>query len=219
MAARLSLRALPLTDCLLLALAALLLLPALTMIFEQGLRLFPGYSEYARGAEAAFRHGLAGQGIVMLFCFFAVLPAVCEEFFFRGLFASGLREAGLSRPLCMLLGAIFFAIMHLDPWRLLPMFAVGMILIWLAERSGSILAPIIYHCAHNALALGLSLLRIASKNYGEGSAGGQQEFLQGETPALFLVLFIIIPAALGVCALWRFARGCSRRACGNSSEE
>jgi membrane protease YdiL (CAAX protease family) len=209
MAARLLLRALPFWDCLLIALAALLLLPAMIMVFEQGLRLFPGYLEYARGAEAVFRRGLAGQGVLALFYFFAVLPVLCEEFFFRGLFASCLREAGLSRPLCMLLGAVFFAIMHLDPWRLLPMFVVGMILIWLAERSGSILAPIIYHCAHNALVLGLSLWRITLENYGNGSAESQ-EFLQGETPAFSSVLFIIILAVLGICALWRFAMRASK---------
>jgi len=199
MAARLSLRPLPPVDCLLIALAALLFMPALAMLFEQGLRLFPEYLEHAREADAAFRRGIAGQGAVLLLCFLAVLPAVCEEFFFRGLCASGLREAGFSRPWRMCFSALFFAIMHLDPWRIPPMFAIGMILIWLAERSGSILAPIMYHCANNALVLGLSFARSAAE------AADPQALSQGDAPTLPSVLFVIILAAPGVCALWRFA--------------
>ncbi|MDR2734880.1 MAG: CPBP family intramembrane metalloprotease [Spirochaetota bacterium] len=201
MFARLSLRRLPVSDCLLIALAALLLLPALTMLFEQGMRLIPGYPDYARNAEAVFRRGLAEQGVCTLFCSLAALSAICEEFFFRGLFASGLRETGLSRPVRIFSGALFFAIMHLDPWRLLPMCTLGMIMMWLVERSGSIWAPVIYHCTNNASVLGLSLLR-STQAASADSAEVQDFFLTG-SPAPVSVLFALIPAVFGLYALRR----------------
>ena len=206
---RLSLRPLPVKQCALIVLAVLLLMPALSMFFEQCLRLFPGYLEYTRGAQAAFERAYGEYGFLPLFCLLVLLPAVCEEFFFRGYLVSALREAGIAFFPLIVIGGLVFAIFHFDIWRLFPVFVIGMIMVWLAERSGSILAPIVYHGANNAMVFIIALLSMYA-NEGMPAEAGR---LAAEDAGLSLlqVFVAFFMAVVGVLALMRFARNAAQR--------
>jgi sodium transport system permease protein len=91
---------------------------------------------------------------------FALVPAVCEEFAFRGFILSGLERDHRTRS-AILLSALMFGFLHV----LLSLFQqlfnaalLGLVLGLLAVRSRSILPGIVFHLLNNALAVSLSLV-------------------------------------------------------------
>jgi sodium transport system permease protein len=86
---------------------------------------------------------------------FAVIPAICEEFAFRGYILSGLQHRHSTRS-AILLSALLFGILHV----LLSLFQqlfnatlLGIVLGLIAVRSRSILPGIVFHLVHNGLAV------------------------------------------------------------------
>ncbi len=86
---------------------------------------------------------------------FAFIPAICEEFAFRGFILAGL-ENGQSTRTAIIGSAILFGFLHV----LLSLFQqlfnatfLGLILGLLALRSGSILPGILFHFLHNGMAV------------------------------------------------------------------
>ena len=94
-----------------------------------------------------------GLGIGILV--FALIPAVSEEFAFRGFILSGLERQHRTRS-AILLSALMFGFLHV----LLSLFQqlfnatlLGIILGFLAVRSRSILPGILFHFLNNAIAV------------------------------------------------------------------
>lgn len=87
-----------------------------------------------------------------------IAAPVAEEIFFRGIiFNAWLREGG--RRYAYIGSAALFAVIHLSLVSLLPIFALGLALAWVYERSGhNLLAPIAMHATVNGISVGLSLL-------------------------------------------------------------
>lgn len=84
-----------------------------------------------------------------LMAFAAVIAApLCEETVFRGyLYPAAKRFAGPgAAALC---SALLFAAAHSNLAALLPLFVLGLILVWLYERTGSLWAPIAVHFCFN----------------------------------------------------------------------
>jgi membrane protease YdiL (CAAX protease family) len=86
-----------------------------------------------------------------------VVAPVVEELFFRGFVFSGLRERyGWSKA--GLISAGLFALIHLQPLAVIPIFILGMIFAYLYHRSGSIWPAVIMHVLTNGLGLGAAYL-------------------------------------------------------------
>ena len=81
----------------------------------------------------------------------AIAPGVCEELLFRGLMPRFFEKYGMK--VNIVLTALLFAAFHLDPFRFLPVFFLGMLLGYLTLRSGSIFNSMISHAINNSLAL------------------------------------------------------------------
>jgi sodium transport system permease protein len=86
---------------------------------------------------------------------FALLPAICEEFAFRGFILSGLEHQRRTRS-AILLSALMFGFLHV----LLSLFQqlfnaalLGIVLGLLAVRSRSVVPGILFHFLNNALAV------------------------------------------------------------------
>ena len=83
------------------------------------------------------------------------IPAL-EETIFRGLLYRGLRRSWTMWPAALGSGVVF-AIGHGSWTGALPYLILGVVLAWLYERTGSLLAPAVAHGASNAFNLALLL--------------------------------------------------------------
>jgi len=94
---------------------------------------------------------LASPGWV--FVIGVVLAPLVEELFFRGFLFAGFRQQyGWKKA--ALLSAMFFALIHMQPTAILPIFLLGLIFAYLYHVSASIWPAILMHMLSNGLALG-----------------------------------------------------------------
>ncbi len=87
-----------------------------------------------------------------------VVPGVCEECFFRGYLLNGLKQH-FNATWTIVVSAIAFGLFHVvlaggaAPERMLPSTVMGLLLGWMAYRSGSIVPSIVLHATHNSTLL------------------------------------------------------------------
>jgi membrane protease YdiL (CAAX protease family) len=89
-----------------------------------------------------------------------VIPAVCEEFLFRGWTLSafaGSRKTSGRVAIAVFAQAFLFAIAHVLPERMPQTFILGVLLGWITIATGSILPAIIGHMVHNSMPLAMLL--------------------------------------------------------------
>ena len=82
----------------------------------------------------------------------AVLPAIFEELIFRGMLLNGLRE-GMGDVSALFMSAFLFAIMHGSLQQLIYPFILGVVLGWIAMRTGSTFCSMLVHFLNNAIAV------------------------------------------------------------------
>lgn len=120
----------------------------------------------------------------------AVTPALCEEFFFRGLALSGLRKLGLWPAL--LTTALIFGLAHASIYRLLPTMFLGLVLTWLVWRTGSIWTGVVAHALNNGIAASLVYSpELAALVGAEESAYLDWKLTLGGTVVLILGLLVL----------------------------
>ena len=81
----------------------------------------------------------------------ALVPAVCEEFFFRGTLQQIFRRWFGNMHVAVIVTAILFSLAHGDLYGLVPRFVLGVILGYLFFLSGSMLVNVCAHFCNNAL--------------------------------------------------------------------
>ena len=90
----------------------------------------------------------------------ALLPAVCEELVFRGfLFAGLMRNGGHVRAI--LVTAVLFGLSHGVLQQSITASIMGLVLGWLAYRTGGVACTIVFHVVHNSISM---LLAASSHN-------------------------------------------------------
>lgn len=96
---------------------------------------------------------------VLLFStlFAAVFGPVAEEIFFRGFVYSALKKK-IGVFWSIFSTAAVFAVLHAHLVGLVPIFVLGVLLAYLFEKTGSLVAPIAVHIAHNLAMLVLVFL-------------------------------------------------------------
>jgi membrane protease YdiL (CAAX protease family) len=82
----------------------------------------------------------------------AVIPAICEETFFRGYVQKSF-EFRIKPIWAAALTALFFALYHFNPYGLLALFALGFFFGYSAYKSNSIFIPLILHFLNNLIAI------------------------------------------------------------------
>lgn len=92
-------------------------------------------------------------GLLLNLFIVALLPAVCEEFFFRGAFMRFLMICIKNKHISVMLTALVFSVMHGEFYGLLPRFVLGLFLGYIAWFSGSIWPAVAAHFLNNGLAL------------------------------------------------------------------
>ena len=86
------------------------------------------------------------------FLIFAVTPAICEEFLFRGLILNGLLGK-ISQNRAIIVSGALFGLFHLDPYKLVGTRVLGFVMAYLTIRPTRLSASIVYHLINTSLIL------------------------------------------------------------------
>lgn len=99
------------------------------------------------------------------FLVMAILPAVGEELLFRGVIQPVMKKAFGGVNVAVWITAFLFALLHQQFYAFLSIMALGVVLGYLKEWSGSIWVPIILHLLNNgAIILGVYFLEMPYDN-------------------------------------------------------
>jgi membrane protease YdiL (CAAX protease family) len=83
----------------------------------------------------------------------AVVPAIGEEFFFRGVLQRIFTEWFRNRHVGIIVSAIIFSFMHFQFLGFIPRILLGMLFGYMLVWSGSIWVPVLAHFVNNAIAV------------------------------------------------------------------
>jgi len=85
------------------------------------------------------------------------MPAFCEEMMFRGVILSGFKD-NYSAKKAIIVSALLFGIVHLNPWQFVTAFIFGIIAGWVCLKTKSLLLCIYMHLFNNMTSVILSRL-------------------------------------------------------------
>lgn len=105
----------------------------------------------AVGEGAVTSSGVQGQDLIFAVIALAVLPALTEEFLFRGVILTEYQS--VSVPFAVVISSLLFAMMHLNLARLPAYFFCGILLAIVAYGTRSVFASMIVHLLNNVAAL------------------------------------------------------------------
>lgn len=88
----------------------------------------------------------------VVFFFMAAVPAICEEFFFRGYALGGLRKT-LGGPAAVLIVGVAFGVYHGSVHRLFVTAMLGFLFGLLVLRGGSLWPAMLAHLMHNGISI------------------------------------------------------------------
>ncbi len=89
---------------------------------------------------------------LLVLCVIAIVPAFCEELFFRGYIQNNY-TAALSPFRGIMLTGLVFGLFHMSLFNLPPLVIMGWFLGYVYYRTGSLWVPVAVHFANNALSL------------------------------------------------------------------
>ena len=135
-----------------LASAVLLALSAMVVVLKLGESVLPMPEEMAEQAAGLFEAGEGWLDLLWLVFLIGIVPAVCEEMLFRGAILSGLRPR-LGPWFSIVAVGLLFGLFHLSIYRIVPTALLGMVLTYVAVRSGSIFPGMLLHALNNSLAV------------------------------------------------------------------
>ena len=147
------------------------------LFFAAGLAvcMHPTYSAFAAAVSQEYKLGDQTTSMLLQFdtiisstpiwgvlLVLALIPAVCEEMVFRGFLFAGLeRNSGHLRAI--LLTSLFFGLSHGVLQQTITASVIGVLLGWIAYRTGGIACTLVFHCVHNSI----SMLLAAHSSRGE----------------------------------------------------
>lgn len=90
----------------------------------------------------------------------AVFAPFFEEWLCRGMVLRGMLQK-YSPVKSIVISAVFFAIIHLNPWQAIPAFILGCLFGLVYYKTGSLKLTMLMHCANNAFSVLLSRMPMA----------------------------------------------------------
>jgi sodium transport system permease protein len=154
-------------------------------------------SEQAAAAMKPFAEQLSAAPWLTVVFLMAVVPAICEELAFRGFIFGGLiRERGRLRA--VVVTALMFGISHGVLQQSIAATIMGLMLGWIALRTGSVLPGILVHFTNNTLSV--SMERIAASQW-----NGAELFLTtSEAGPAYQPMWIVTSIAIAITCLLYF---------------
>jgi sodium transport system permease protein len=139
--------------------------PMYVMLAESISYMYP-VSEQAASAMKPFAEQISSAPWMTVIFLMAFVPSICEELAFRGFIFGGLvRERGRLRA--VVITALLFGISHGVLQQSIAATIMGLLLGWIALKTGSVLPGMLIHFTNNALSV--SMERIANSQW-EGAA-------------------------------------------------
>lgn len=120
-------------------------------------KFLPYSEEYAKQMQLMVMP--PGRPLWQIILVAALMPAICEEIFFRGLLQGILRKSLPPQKLIIVIG-ILFGVFHLSMFRFLPTGLLGILLAYLTLASGSIFPSMCLHFMHNGYYLAASYYKL-----------------------------------------------------------
>ncbi|MNS27032.1 CAAX amino terminal protease self- immunity [compost metagenome] len=131
-------------------LALILGLSALLQSFSWGTEA-DTMQEQRKAMEAALLHMDTAGDILIRLVFIALIPAFCEEIFFRGI-VQRFFNSFLKRPVLSIIATgLFFAMYHASIYNFLPITLAGIVLGLIYHRTGNIWYAILLHFLNNGI--------------------------------------------------------------------
>lgn len=127
--------------------------------------------------------------LIMNFIVMALVPAIAEEFFFRGAIQHFLSSVVKNKHIVVIITAFIFSVIHFQFYGFIPRFILGIYLGYLAIWSGKLFLPILAHFMHNSLSLLFDYL--SKQNHGVTEEVTMSQ-IPGIVPIFLISLAIVI---------------------------
>lgn len=113
------------------------------------LHLFPQNMEVVEALNDSI---INKDNFIMNLFVVALMPAICEEMFFRGFIYTSFKGKNSCKA-AIICSGILFGFMHMDFIRIIPTSILGIAFAYCVYKSGSIFVPMILHFINNALSV------------------------------------------------------------------
>ena len=104
------------------------------------------------------------MGFILLFTAVVIIAPLGEELLFRGFLQQILEEHWKDVTRAVLVTALFFAMIHMNPYWFVQIYILGILLGFLAWKTKSVLPPLILHSINNAMAMFFSFAEIENNS-------------------------------------------------------
>ncbi len=128
----------------------------------------------------------------------SVSPGIFEELLFRGILQNGLQVSPLGRTGALMVTAGLFAVVHLSPVSIVPLFIVGLLLGYIAMQTGTIWYGVLLHATFNFTAIWFANVSLAGAQAPVGGLSAQWPM-----PMLFAAIVVLLMCA---APLWIWTR-------------
>lgn len=118
----------------------------------------------------------------------SIFAPVCEEWLCRGMVLRGLLARGRKPSEAIIVSALFFALIHLNPWQAIPAFAIGCLMGYFYYKTGSLKLTMLMHCVNNTFAI------ICSRIPGWEEMESWKDVIPAKPWALLLAASILLTA-------------------------
>ena len=99
--------------------------------------------------------GLTGGSVILSFISVSIFAPFFEEWLCRGVVLRGLLTK--MRPASAIaVSAVFFAVLHMNPWQAIPAFILGLVFGYVYYKTGSLKLTMLMHFVNNTMALVMS---------------------------------------------------------------
>ena len=158
-----------------------------------------GFEQWMKDSEVratelteAFINVKTYPGFILNILMIAILPAIGEEFLFRGVLLRIFRDLFRNVHIAIIVSAILFSALHLQFYGFLPRFFLGVALGYIFIWSGSLWLPIIIHFFNNALAVVVIFyLNLSGRNTSIDEIGSSQNYFVIVLSAVLVILLML----------------------------
>ena len=125
-------------------------------------------------------------GLLKVSFVLALIPAIVEELFFRGVVQNYFKELCKNSFLAIIFTSVFFSLMHFEIFSFLPRFVLSCFLGYLFISTKNLIIPIICHFINN---FGVCLLYFL---HSKGIIGAENSAEFSQTPILIILSIVIL---------------------------